>query len=131
MGRGGGARPPRPKPAKREAASSAESDEMKALRVKLEETGSKAAEYDLLRQRLATLELDASRRAAEIERTAREEAEDHRCRILAEAETAKETALLEADAIRNQARKEAEAPRLQGEEQAAAPGGKGGVGVLG
>ncbi len=106
--------------AKREADSSAESDEMKALRVKLEETGSKAAEYDLLRQRLATLELDASRRAAEIERTAREEAEDHRCRILAEAETAKETALLEADAIRSQARKDAEALRLQAEEQAAA-----------
>ena len=103
--------------AKREAASSAESDEMKALRVKLEETGSKAAEYDL---RLATLELDASRRAAEIERTAREEVEDHRCRILAEAETAKETALLEADAIRSQARKDAEALRLQAEEQAAA-----------
>ena len=50
--------------ARREAAAPSESEEMKDLRAKLEETGSKAAEYDLLRQRLATLELDASRRAA-------------------------------------------------------------------
>ena len=106
--------------AKREAAASGESEEMKALREKLHEAGSKAAEYDLLRQRLATLELDASRRAAEIERTAREEAEDHRLRILAEAEAAKEAALIEADAIRSQAKKDAEAMRLQAEEQNAA-----------
>ncbi len=85
-----------------------ESEETVLLRSRLAEAESKVSEYELVKERLATLELDASRRAAEIEREARLEAEAILRKAGEEAEALKQAARTEAEAIRSAA-KEAEA----------------------
>ncbi len=80
--------------------------ELAQLKESQADTLSKAAEYDSMRDRIATLELNASRRAAEIEQTAQTEAQALLLRMEEKAREIKARAEQEAEAILSKAKQE-------------------------
>lgn len=80
-----------------------ESEERRQLQLRLTEAEAKAEEYALVKDRLATLELDASRRAAEIEREAQRSAEEILRKAREEADALRRAAEAEAGDLRRQA----------------------------
>jgi chromosome segregation ATPase len=92
-----------------QAAPKEDSGALAALRAQLEAAQAKASEYELMKERIATLELDASRRAAEIEREAGAAAEALSQRTASEAEKIKADAAAQAGTALSQAKAEAEA----------------------
>ncbi len=80
-----------------------ESEESRQLHLRLSQAEAKAEEYALVKDRLANLELDASRRAVEIEREARRSAEEILRRAREEAEELRRAAEAEAGDLRRRA----------------------------